>query len=202
MATITADPSVRSQIPAASEERGRVADRCIMAIFGASGDLTTRKLLPALYNLGRNDLLPKEFAILGFAKDELSEEEFRKRVADNLREYAGAPQDCALCAWIADHSYYLSGDFKNPADYVTLKDRLGELEQKHHTSGNVFYYMATAPQFFAEIIRQLGEQGLTSEENGHWRRVIIEKPFGNDLESAKALNRDIGQVLKEKQIYR
>jgi glucose-6-phosphate 1-dehydrogenase len=202
MATITADPTVHSQTPRESEERGRVADRCVMAIFGASGDLTTRKLLPALYNLGRNDLLPKEFAILGFAKDEISEEEFRKRVADNIREYAGAPQDCALCSWIADHSYYLSGDFKNPADYVKLKDRLSELEQKHHTSGNVFYYMATAPQFFAEIIRQLGEQGLTSEENGYWRRVIIEKPFGNDLESAKALNRDIGQVLKEKQIYR
>ena len=85
---------------------------------------------------------------------------------------------------------------------MKLKDRIGEVEERHHTSGNVFYYLATAPQFFAEIIRQLGEQGLTSEEHGHWRRVIIEKPFGSDLESAKALNREIGQVLKETQIYR
>src|SRR5579883_1651813 len=202
MATVTAEPPAQTSVPGVTEDRGRVADRCIMTIFGASGDLTTRKLLPALYNLARNDLLPREFAILGFAKDELSEEEFRKRVSDNIREYAGAPSDCSLCAWIADHSYYMPGDFKNPADYVKLKDRIGEVDQKHHTSGNVFYYLATAPQFFAEIIRQLGEQGLTSEENGHWRRVIIEKPFGSDLESAKALNREIGQVLKESQIYR
>ena len=82
-------------------DSGRVADRCIMAIFGASGDLTTRKLLPALYNLARNDLLPEEFAILGFAKDDISEEEFRKRVRDNIHEYAGAPADCAICDWLA-----------------------------------------------------------------------------------------------------
>src|SRR4051812_26505655 len=81
----------------AGEEHGRVADRCIMVIFGASGDLTTRKLLPALYNLGRNDLLPRELAILGFAKDEMSEEDFRNRVRSSIREYAGAPIDCSLC---------------------------------------------------------------------------------------------------------
>src|SRR5437588_4187253 len=101
-----------------TDEQARPGDRCIMVIFGASGDLTTRKLLPALYNLGRNDLLPREFAILGFAKDEIPEEEFRKRVRDNIREYAGAPLDCSLCDWLADHSYYVPGDFKNAADYV------------------------------------------------------------------------------------
>ncbi len=180
----------------------RTADRCIMVIFGASGDLTTRKLLPALYNLKRNDLLPQEFAILGFAKDEFPEEEFRKHVRENLREYSGAPPDCALCDWLAERSYYVSGDFKNPADYVKLKDRITQLTQSLNTGGNVFYYLATLPQFFSEIIRQMGEQGLTSEDNGHWRRVIIEKPFGSDLESAKALNAEIGQVLKERQIYR
>jgi len=202
MATLTAEPPTETKLPGVSEERGRVADRCIMTIFGASGDLTTRKLLPALYNLARNDLLPREFAVIGFAKDEISEEEFRKRVSDNIREYLGGPSDCTLCSWLAEHTYYISGDFKNPADYVKLKDRICETEEKHNTSGNVFYYLATAPQFFAEIIRQLGEQGLTSEENGHWRRVIIEKPFGSDLESAKALNHEIAQVLKESQIYR
>ncbi|HVW85057.1 MAG TPA: glucose-6-phosphate dehydrogenase [Bryobacteraceae bacterium] len=184
------------------QDGARMADRCIMVIFGASGDLTTRKLLPALYNLGRNDLLPREFAILGFAKDEISEEDFRKKVRDNIHEYAGAPIDCSLCDWLADHSYYLSGDFKTPADYAKLKDQIAQIDQRHHTGGNVFYYLATGPQFFAEIIRQLGEQGLAAEDNGHWRRVIIEKPFGSDLESAKALNHDIGQVLKERQIYR
>jgi glucose-6-phosphate 1-dehydrogenase len=183
-------------------EPGRAGDRCIMVIFGASGDLTRRKLLPALYNLARNNLLPREFAILGFAKDELSEEEFRARAREDIRQYAGAPANCALCDWIAERSYYITGDFKNPADFVRLKDKIVELDRSHDTQGNVFYYLATLPQFFPEIVRQLGEQALTGEDSGNWRRVIIEKPFGSDLESAKSLNRDIRQVLQESQIYR
>ncbi len=189
-------------MPEESQDQGRVADRCIMVIFGASGDLTTRKLLPALYNLARNKLLPQEFAIIGFAKDELSEDQFRQNVRKALSEYAGAPENCNLCDWFAERSSYIKGDFKNPADFVTLKDKIAELDGQKHTNGNVFYYLATLPQFFAEIVRQLGEQALTSEDRGNWRRVIIEKPFGSDLESAKALNREIGQVLKESQIYR
>ncbi|HWE51591.1 MAG TPA: glucose-6-phosphate dehydrogenase [Bryobacteraceae bacterium] len=184
------------------EQHGRVADRCTMVIFGASGDLTTRKLLPALYNLARVNLLPKEFAILGFAKENFSEEDFRKLVRDNIHEYAGAPPDCAICDWLADSCYYMQGDFKTPADYGKVKEKITELDAKHHTQGNVFYYLATLPQFFAEIIRQLAAQGLMNEEESRWRRVIIEKPFGSDLESARALNREIGQVLKETQIYR
>jgi glucose-6-phosphate 1-dehydrogenase len=186
----------------AEPDQGHIADHCIMVIFGASGDLTTRKLLPALYNLTRNNLLPKEFAILGFAKDQLSEEDFRSRARKDIRDYAGAPENCALCDWLADRSYYITGDFNNAADFVKLKDKITELDRKHNTRGNVFYYLATLPQFFAGIIHQLGEQGLTTEDRDVWRRVIIEKPFGSDLESAKALNREISQVLKESQIYR
>ncbi len=95
------------------------------------------------------------------------------------------------------------GDFKSPADFVEAEgqDRR-ELDAQYHTSGNVFYYLATLPQFFSEIIRQLGEQGLTAEDHGKWRRVIIEKPFGNDLESAKELNPRSARCLKETQIYR
>ena len=173
-----------------------------MVIFGASGDLTTRMLLPALYNLARTNLLPKEFAILGFAKDELSEDDFRQRARTDIRQYAGAPENCALCDWIADHSSYMTGDFANAADFVRLKDKIAELDKQHNTQGNVLYYLATLPQFISEIIRQLGEQGLTREEHNNWRRVVIEKPFGNDLESAKALNREIGKVLDESQIFR
>ncbi len=115
----------------------------------------------------------------------MSEEDFRKRVRDNLREYAGAPAQCSLCDWISDHSYYAAGDFKNAADFAKLKDKLSELEARHHTQSNHLYYLATLPQFFAEIVRQLGEQGLTIENSGSWRRVIVEKPFGSDLESAR-----------------
>ena len=183
-------------------DQGRIADRCIMVIFGASGDLTTRKLLPALYNLARNNLLPQEFAIIGFAKDEMNDEQFRQNTRQALRAYAEAPDNCALCDWIADRTSYLVGDFKNPADFVKLKDKIAEQDGQHHTNGNVFYYLATLPQFFSEIIRQLGEQGLTTEDHGKWRRVIIEKPFGSDLESAKRLNSEISQVIKESQTYR
>jgi glucose-6-phosphate 1-dehydrogenase len=186
----------------ATQDQGRVADRCVMVIFGASGDLTTRMLLPALYNLARTNLLPKQFAILGFAKDDISEDDFRQTARSHMREYAGAPADCALCDWIADHTSYMIGDFANAADFVRLKDKIAELDNQHHTQGNVLYYLATLPQFISEIVRQLGEQALTTEEHGCWRRVIIEKPFGNDLESAKALNREIAQVLKESQTFR
>jgi glucose-6-phosphate 1-dehydrogenase len=186
----------------APQDPGRVADRCIMVIFGASGDLTTRMLLPALYNLKRTNLLPEEFAVLGFAKDELSEDDFRKRARDHIREYAGAPADCSMCDWIADHLSYMVGDFANPADFVKLKDKIAELDNRYHTQGNVFYYFATLPQFISEIIQRLGEQELTKEDQGNWRRVIIEKPFGSDLESAKALNIEIGKVLKESQTFR
>jgi glucose-6-phosphate 1-dehydrogenase len=188
--------------PATAEQQGRIADRCIMVIFGASGDLAARKLLPAIYNLSRNNLLPPEFAILGFAKDEISEEDYRQKVRANMHEYAGAPENCSLCDWVADHSYYMAGDFKTAADFAKLKDRITELQGRHQTGGNVFYYLATLPQFFSEIVMQLGSQELTVEGENHWRRVIIEKPFGSDLESARTLNHEIGQVLKERQIYR
>ena len=188
--------------PDTKQDQGRIADPCIMVIFGASGDLTTRMLLPALYNLKRTKLLPEEFAVLGFAIDQLSEDDFRKRARTDIRQYAGAPQDCALCDWIADRCTYISGNFDNAADFVRLKDKIAELDKQHQTHGNVLYYLATLPRFISEIVRQLGEQGLTREEHNSWRRVIIEKPFGSDLESAKALNHEIGQVINENQTFR
>lgn len=185
------------------EQPSRPADNCIMVIFGASGDLTTRKLLPALYNLGIGGLLPHEFAILGFAKDEISEEDYRKRVIDDVHQFSGATAlDQERCNRLAAATYYMQGDFSNPADYVRLQARIAELEEQHRTGGNVLYYFATLPQFFPVIVEKLGSQGLAKEENGHWRRVVIEKPFGSDLESAKALNADILKALEERQIYR
>src|ERR1700733_9918518 len=140
--TTTMDPAPPAEKKTnAAEVHGRIADRCVMVIFGASGDLTSRKLLPALYNLCRNNLLPREFAILGFAKDELSEEDFRKRTRDDIREYSGARDDCVLCAWIADRTYCISGAFRNAADFVRLKDKLSEVEARHHTQGNALYYL-------------------------------------------------------------
>jgi glucose-6-phosphate 1-dehydrogenase len=181
---------------------GKPADRCVMAIFGASGDLTKRKLIPSLYHLAQKQLLPKEFALLGCAIENVSEDEFRKQVRADLVEFGETPDDCKFCDWLIERTYYAPGDFKDPNYYQSLKPRLEEIDAKHGTGGNYFYYLATAPALFGEVVRHLGEAGLTNQDGGHWRRVVIEKPFGHDLESARALNREVGQVLSENQIYR
>ncbi len=183
-------------------DAAKPADSCVLVIFGAAGDLTSRKLIPALYNLGKSGHIPKEFAVVGFAVDDLTVEQFRDKVRKDIQQFAPEPIDHALCDWLIERIYYLRGDFRDSAKFNALKELLAQVDERHHTPGNYFYYLATAPQFFSEVIHKLGEAGLTKEEPDKWRRVVIEKPFGSDLESAKALNCDIAQVLTEKQIYR
>jgi glucose-6-phosphate 1-dehydrogenase len=180
---------------------GRSADPCVMVIFGASGDLTKRKLIPALYNLAKDNLLSKEFAVVGIARNEMSSEQFRDMIGKEIGDFATTKVDPDLWHWFARRIYYLSGDFDDPAVYQKLNGLLGDVDKEHGTRGNYFYYLATAPAFFSVVVKQLGTAGLVNEEHG-WRRVIIEKPFGHDYESARALNKEIRQVLDEKQIYR
>jgi len=184
------------------KKAGKPADHCTMVIFGASGDLTKRKLIPALYNLAKNDLLSRQFALIGFARPEMSSEEFRSKINEEISQFATARLSQELWDWLSRRIYYISGDFADPAAYAALKQKLAEIDQQHGTGGNYFYYLATAPTFFSPVIHQLGDAGLVDESQGPWRRVIIEKPFGRDYDSARALNRDIQQVLSEKQIYR
>jgi glucose-6-phosphate 1-dehydrogenase len=173
-----------------------------MVIFGASGDLTKRKLLPSLYHLAKKKLLPAGFALVGCAIDEISQDDFRTRVRADLQKFGDAPQKCQFCDWLVDRLYYMAGDFHTPATYERLRTLLAEVDQKHGTNGSYLYYLATSPTLFGEVATQLGAAGLAEENNGHWRRVVIEKPFGHDLESARALNRQISKVLAERQIYR
>ncbi len=180
---------------------GRPADPCGIVIFGASGDLTKRKLIPALYNLAKENLLSKEFALIGMARNDMSSEQFRDMISKEIGEYATTKIDPDLWHWFARRIYYVSGDIEKPESYQALSKVLGEVDKEHGTRGNYFYYLATAPAFFATVVKQLGAAGLVSEEHG-WRRVIIEKPFGRDYESARKLNQDIRQVLDERQIYR
>ncbi len=180
---------------------GRPGDPCVMVIFGASGDLTKRKLIPALYNLAKDNLLSKEFALVGFARNELTSEQFRDEIGKEIGEFATTTIDPDLWHWFSRRIYYLSGDFGDPNAYKQLGELLERIDKEHGTRGNYFYYLATAPAFFGPIVTQLGEAGLVQENHG-WRRVIIEKPFGRDYESAVALNREIRKVLDEKQIYR
>lgn len=173
-----------------------------MVIFGASGDLTKRKLIPALYNLKHSNCLSDNFAVLGLARVEMSDDEFRRRLREDMKEFATDEIDDDEWQWLAQRLYYLSGDFDDDQTYARVKERVEELDQQHQAAGNCVFYLATAPQYFAPIVQKLGHVELTNEADGHWRRVVIEKPFGHDLESARQLNQEIKQVLNEHQIYR
>lgn len=185
-----------------AHQQGQMADPCVMVIYGASGDLTRRKLLPALYNLAQQKLLANEFAVIGVARRAMSHEQFRAKMTEDIQQFATGPVDPALWDWLVQRLYYLSGDIKQPETYQQLRQLLAEVDHAHGTRSNYLYYLATAPEFFSMAIEQLGIAGLLHEEAGSWRRVIIEKPFGHDLDSARALNQVIGQVLQERQIYR
>ncbi len=175
---------------------------CVMVIFGATGDLTKRKLIPALCNLAQDDVLPKQFAIVGFATNDFDTPSFRKMLAEEIPKYVSTPIDPKLWDWMSERIYYVKGDFLDPEAYKRLDQQINEADKRHNALGNRFFYLAVAPRFFSPIAQMLGQCCLTKEESGHWARVIIEKPFGHDLESAKKLNQELNQVLTEKQIYR
>ncbi|HEX3821391.1 MAG TPA: glucose-6-phosphate dehydrogenase [Candidatus Sulfotelmatobacter sp.] len=169
----------------------------MFVLFGAAGDLTKRKLAPSLFNLAKAKLLPEDFALMGVSVDDLSVEAFRDQVSEFLPP---GEQECKN--WLRQRLFYERGDFGDANTFSRLSEQLTKIDSEWRTQGNYLFYMATAPKFFATIVQQLGRAGLSHEENGQWRRVVIEKPFGQDLASAKTLNRDIRAVLQESQIYR
>jgi glucose-6-phosphate 1-dehydrogenase len=178
---------------------GKAAGPCVLVLFGAAGDLTKRKLIPALFNLVRAKLLPDGFAVVGVSVDDLGLEEFRDQVSEFLPAGAAGTEDLQ---WFRQRLFYERGDFADPNTFSKLRERLSSIDVEQHTEGNYLFYMATAPKFFAQIVQQLGRADLSPQDNGRWRRVVIEKPFGHDLDSAKSLNREIKSVLQENQIYR
>ncbi len=181
---------------------GHQASPCVMVIFGASGDLTKRKLIPALCNLAKDKLLSPQFAVIGFSYNSMTTEAFREQLAKDIKEFAPEPVDSRLWDWFLERTYYVQGDFQDSAAYGRLQAQIAAVEKTHSTQGNRFFYLAVSPKFFAPVVKQLGQAGLTQEEDGKWARVIVEKPFGRDLASAKQLNRDLKQILDEQQIYR
>jgi len=190
-------------MPVPQQQRtGKSADPCVMVIFGASGDLTRRKLIPALYNLAQYQLLSREFAVLGVARRPLSTEDFRKSVSEDIKKFATGSVDADLWEWFVRRMHYLPGDVNDSNLYTRLKETLQKIDKDHSTHGNYFYYLATTPDFFGPVVDQLAAAGLMNEDNQHWRRVIIEKPFGHDLDSAKTLNKQLLRVADERQIYR
>jgi len=184
-------------------ESKKTAEPCVMVIFGATGDLTKRKLFPALYNLAKDDFLPHAFSIIGVGRQEMSSEEFRAQMIGHLREFIPNGPDEKVVKWFEERVYYTGGDFDNDKKlFADLKTLIGEVSATHQIPGNYFYYLATPPSLFANVTHKIVENGLGKEEDGNWRRFIYEKPFGHDLESAQKLNADLLRTVKEKQIYR
>ena len=184
------------------ETVGMPAPPCCLIIFGASGDLTKRKLMPALHYLAKSNLISQSSAVVGVGLPEMTNEEFRLKMGSDLKEYATTAVDPARWEEAQHQFYYVSGEFADLHTFQRLKSLLTQVDNRHDTKGNYLYYLATAPSFFTTIVEHLGTSGLTNEENGHWRRIIIEKPFGHDYESACTMNQEIKKVLKERQIYR
>jgi glucose-6-phosphate 1-dehydrogenase len=201
-------PSTR---PKAKQQsvRAAVAPPCAMVIFGAAGDLTKRLVVPALYNLANDHQLSEQFRLVGVDLTDMSAEQWRAHLTDAMRGYVAKDGEFHLdefvtttWRWLTERMSYMPGDLTNPDTFRRLGEHLTGLDKTDGTAGNRLFYLAVADRFFGPAVAALGAAGLTTESDRQWRHVIIEKPFGHDLASAKALNAEILKTLQERQIYR
>jgi glucose-6-phosphate 1-dehydrogenase len=170
-----------------------------LVIFGASGDLTKRKLLPAVYRLSKRGRLSAQFAVVGIARSQMDDEAFRAQFRESLKEFAGPDSEWdEIAASLASRMYYVSGETDDPNLYSRLSARLEEIDGAE----GVLYYLAIPPTIYRSVIEQLGAAGLAKASNRGWRRIVIEKPFGTDLASARELNHVAHQHFDEDQVYR
>ncbi|NER23652.1 MAG: glucose-6-phosphate dehydrogenase [Symploca sp. SIO1B1] len=181
-------------------QQERTPEPLILVIFGASGDLTKRKLVPALYQLKRGRRLPPELTIVGVARRDWSHEYFREQMREGIEDFSDGIESEEVWKDFAEGLFYCSGNMDQPESYQKLKAFLGELDGKRGTMGNRVFYLAVSPKFFPEALRQLGAADMVNDPMKH--RLVIEKPFGKDLSSAQALNRVVQKVCKESQVYR
>ncbi len=180
-------------------------DSCALVIFGASGDLAKRKLVPALWSMFQGRVLPEPFGVIGVARSEMTNEQFRTRMRDAIAEFARVqPPSQKVWERFAQALFYYVGDPADPDLYLGLGDYLRRVEQERGTGGNRLFYCATPPSLYPPLVRRLGAAGLNRppEGSGGWARIIIEKPFGRDLASARALNQVVASVFAEDQVYR
>ncbi|MEA3337333.1 MAG: glucose-6-phosphate dehydrogenase [Chloroflexota bacterium] len=195
-----------SEIPWLLQEEKKsaaAAPPVVIVIFGASGDLTQRKLVPALHTLACEDLLPEQIAILGVARSPMTDEEFRQSLEAGVEAHGRmTPEHCQRWGEFSERFTYMAISYDDLGSYDQIAQRLAEYEQLFEGC-NVLFYLATPPQLYAPIVKRLGESGLSTSSNDEtWRRIVIEKPFGHDLASARALNKQLHQVFDENQVYR
>src|SRR5215204_1071063 len=181
----------------------RIEEPVMLVVFGASGDLACRKLIPALYHLAYQNLLPPNFTFLGFARTKYSDEEYRELAREGIEQYGLNGLDDHIWHWFSQGIFYQSGNYDDLDSFKKLADRIAKLEKQRPTNGNQIYYLATPPSVFEPITTLIYEVGLCREDmEGGQRRIIIEKPFGHDLASARALNIHLLKLFREDQIYR
>jgi glucose-6-phosphate 1-dehydrogenase len=184
------------------------APECLVVIFGATGDLSRRKLLPALYDLARARRLSTGFAVLGVSRKPLSDDVFREKMRQAVERYSeSGPVEPAVWEGFSQGLFYEAGNFDDPESYRRIANRCGAIAEARHIAGNILFYLSTQPSHYTRIAEGLGAAGLAGpaarDENGApWRRLIVEKPFGHDLASARALNRALQKVFREEEIYR
>jgi glucose-6-phosphate 1-dehydrogenase len=176
-------------------------DPCAFVIFGVTGDLTHRLVIPALYNLAASNLLPEKFCVVGVARKGTTSEGLRDDLMKGLRKFATQPVDEVVAKRLLECVTAIEADPKEPASFDAMREKLDQLEAARGTGGNRLFYLATPPNAFLPISRELGRTGML-KENGMWRRLVVEKPFGTDLASARALNGALLQLVTEHQIYR
>ena len=182
----------------------RITEPCSVVFFGASGDLFKRMLLPAMYNLRLTDIMPNDFAIIGYSRTEFTDDSFRDYCKQSVDQFSrSGPAKDPLWSDFAQRLSYISGEFDDVTDYDQLKAKLAQNDEKLGTKGNVLYYLSTPPQVFPLIIEHLAKAGLDPKSNTKgWTRIIVEKPFGTDLQSAQALQTEVEKVFDESQVYR
>ncbi|MFY9718998.1 MAG: hypothetical protein WAK16_05075, partial [Candidatus Cybelea sp.] len=194
----TATNPLRAGLPA-----DRIKSPCSAVFFGASGDLFKRMLLPAVYSMRLNGTLPTDFALVGFARSPYSDDQFREYCRAQLDLFMSPDKKPQGPLWddFAKRISYLTADFKDARHFIALKERLARNDAEFATAGNHLFYLATPPPVFPEIIKRLKESGLDKSDKG-WTRIVVEKPFGTDLESARKLQQAIEAVFPEDEIYR
>jgi len=209
-------PQAAQSVESPPRRQAIPADPCAMVIFGAGGDLTKRLVVPALYNLSRTKVLPEKFVLIGVDLAEGTAESWRDHLYDMLKSFVGNAAaefdvdriDEAAWKRLTEKMSYVQGDLTKPELYEKIRGRLGEAEKAHGTRSNAIFYLAVADRFFGTVVEQLGKAKLSDQDedkNGKhrfWRRVVIEKPFGHSLDSARELNARILRTLHENQIFR
>ena len=195
-------PKIATQSTARRALHRAVPQPCAVVIFGATGDLTHRKLVPALYNIAADGELPPAVAVVGFARRPKSDDEFRKEMEEATRKFSRQTVRDEIWNGFAKSLFYHQSEFGDEAGYKKLAERLDQLDKESGTRGNRLFYFAASPDQFETIVQNLKKAGLNKAREGSWARVILEKPFGTDLESARHLNRVVQSSFSEDQTYR